>query len=134
MKKSKLFKTLVFLLIAFHPILSNPISYNEIDSILESTWKETYPLPYTKIIKKDTLGKGIMVLKDKKGLYYLYSFLLFFPRSYEEDGVLKTDDTNGKEILVRLYYRPANKEMPYSLDLGEFTEKYNLKSVLRWIQ
>ena len=110
------------------------ISYAEIDPILQTAWDEMYPVPYTRITQKDTLGKGIMVLREKNQLIYLYTFLIYFPAYREEEEKLVADETGGRDILVKLYFRPHEKTKPYSVDLGEFSEKYNLKSVVRWIK
>ncbi len=108
--------------------------YKDMDSILQTTWDNTYPVSYTKITKKDTLGKGIMVLREKNQLIYLYTFLVYFPVYVFEEEKLVAREEGGRDILVKLYYRPGDKEVPYKIDLGEFAEKYNLKSVVRWIK
>ena len=110
------------------------ISYAEIDPILQTAWEEIYPVAYTRITQKDTLGKGIMVLREKNQLIYLYTFLVYFPAYREEGEKLIADEMGGRDILVKLYFRPHEKTKPYSVDLGEFSEKYNLKSVVRWIK
>ena len=110
------------------------ISYQKIEPILLKTWNETYPVPYTRVSKLDVLGKGIMVLKEKNHLIYLYTFLVNFPIYRLEEEKLVANDEGGRDILVKLYYRPHQKETPYQIDLGEFSEKYNLKSVVRWIK
>jgi hypothetical protein len=109
------------------------IPYSEIDPILQKAWEEIYPVSYTKITQKDTLGKGIMVLKEKNQLIYLYTFLVYFPAYRLEEEKLVADETGGRDILVKLYFRPQDK-LSYKVDLGEFSEKYNLKSVVRWIK
>ncbi|MCB1143671.1 MAG: hypothetical protein KDK54_15590 [Leptospiraceae bacterium] len=113
---------------------ANPVSYEEIDPILTETWNATYPVAFTSIKKKDVLGKGIMVLRENGNLIYLYTFFVSFPRYHQEEGKLIADEENSKEILVKLYHRPYHKEKSYSIDLGEFSEKYNLRSVVRWIK
>jgi hypothetical protein len=110
------------------------IPYSEIDPILQKAWEETYPVSYTKITQKDTLGKGIMVLKEKNQLIYLYTFLVYFPAYRMEEEKLVADEAAGRDIHVKLYFRPHDKVLPYKVDLGEFSEKYNLKSVVRWIK
>jgi hypothetical protein len=108
--------------------------YKDIDPILQTTWDNTYPVSYSRITKKDTLGKGIMVLKEKNQLIYLYTFLVYFPVYVLEEEKLVAREEGGRDILVKLYYRPGDKELPYKIDLGEFSEKYNLRSVVRWIK
>lgn len=111
-----------------------PVPYSKIEPVLEETWDRSYPVRYSKIIKKDLLGKGIMVLRNKSGSEeYLYSFKVFFPRYSFTDSKLVAE-TEGREIIVRLYHNPSDKENPYRIDLGEFTEKYELGKALRWIK
>lgn len=108
------------------PILTIPklVPYTEIDPILIQTWDSTYPLPFSKILKKDLLNKGILyVWKDGKKMY-LYSFEVFMPTyTHTEEGI--TPKEKGRNIIVKLYYNPYNSEAPYFVDLGEFEEKYN---------
>lgn len=124
-----------FLLISFTNSLfaEKPPSYTEAAKILEEKWKETYPVAFTKILKKDTIGKGIMVLSSKKGKYYLYTFLISFPKYSVEEGKLRVEKEDFKNIIVKFYYEPFEIEEKYRIDLGEFTEKYNQKSA-RWIK
>ncbi len=125
---------LIFFLLYSSSLFSQKIiPYSEIDPILQKAWEEIYPVSYTKITQKDTLGKGIMVLKEKNQLIYLYTFLVYFPAYRLEEEKLVADETGGRDILVKLYFRPLDK-LPYKVDLGEFSEKYNLKSVVRWIK
>ena len=125
---------LIFFLFYSSSLFSQKIiPYSEIDPILQKAWEEIYPVSYTKITQKDTLGKGIMVLKEKNQLIYLYTFLVYFPAYRLEEEKLVADETGGRDILVKLYFRPQDK-LPYKVDLGEFSEKYNLKSVVRWIK
>lgn len=125
---------LIFFLLYSSSLFSQKIiPYSEIDPILQKAWEEIYPVSYTKITQKDTLGKGIMVLKEKNQLIYLYTFLVYFPAYRLEEEKLVADETGGRDILVKLYFRPQDK-LPYKVDLGEFSEKYNLKSVVRWIK
>lgn len=124
-----------FLLISpfYNLFAEKPPSYSEAAKLMEEKWKENYPVNFTKIIKKDTIGKGIMVLSQKKGTYYLYTFLVSFPKYSIEDGKLFVEKEDFKNILVKFYYEPYEPEEKYKIDLGEFTEKYNLKSA-RWIK
>ena len=125
---------LIFFLLYSSSLFSQKIiPYSEIDPILQKAWEEIYPVSYTKITQKDTLGKGIMVLKEKNQLIYLYTFLVYFPAYRLEEEKLVADETGGRDILVKLYFRPQDK-LSYKVDLGEFSEKYNLKSVVRWIK
>ena len=116
-------------------LFANPIlPYKKIDEVLKKTWDTTYPIEYKTIVKKDLLGKGIMVVKNKqKQLEYMYSFLLFIPRVSMVDGV-KTEMEDGKEIIVKLIHNPSDAEKPYRIELGEFSEKYYQGNVVRWIK
>jgi hypothetical protein len=132
--KNPIFGVIFYLLYSSSLFSQKIIPYSEIDPILQKAWEETYPVPYAKITQKDTLGKGIMVLKEKNQLIYLYTFLVYFPTYRMEEEKLVTEETGGRDILVKLYFRPQDKALPYRIDLGEFSEKYNLKSVVRWIK
>lgn len=109
------------------------LPYSEIDPILRETWEKTYPVNYLRIVKKDVIGKGIMEIREKNRFIYLYTFIIYFPKYRLEGEKLVADEEGGKEILVKLYFRPGEKESPYQIDLGEFFEQYNLGSV-RWIK
>ncbi|MCB1176499.1 MAG: hypothetical protein KDK36_02865 [Leptospiraceae bacterium] len=100
---------------------------------LTTVWDETYPVKFTKVKTQDILGKGIIALREKRGTYYLYTFLVSFPKYSIVEGKLNVEKENFKDILVKVYYEPFNKEKPIRLDMGEFTEKYNLRRV-RWIK
>lgn len=131
--KNPMYGLIFFLFYSSSLFSQKIIPYSEIDPILQKAWEEIYPVSYTKITQKDTLGKGIMVLKEKNQLIYLYTFLVYFPAYRLEEEKLVADETGGRDILVKLYFRPQDK-LSYKIDLGEFSEKYNLKSVVRWIK
>lgn len=133
-----LHKTLLLLVGIFFfafTLSANPVlPYQKIDDVFKKTWDDTYPIEFKKIIKKDMLGKGIMVVKNKeKQLEYMYTFLVFIPRVSIVDGV-KTEREDGKEIIVKLVNNPVNTEKPYRIELGEFSEKYYQGNVVRWIK
>jgi len=115
-------------------IAESPPAYSKIEPILKEVWEETYPLSYTKILKKDLLGKGIIVLKTKEGLNYLYTFLVLFPKYSLQDGILSFDEKEGRKIIVKLYYSPNQIEKKYWIDLGELTEKYEKQNIVRYIK
>lgn len=134
MNKSFLLLLAGFLI--FAPTLSSEqiLSYKKIDEVLKKTWDDTYPVEYKKIIKKDLLGKGIMVIKNKeKQLEYMYSFQIFIPRVSMVEGV-KTESEEGKEIIIKLIHNPSDITKPYRIELGEFSEKYYQGNVVRWIK
>jgi hypothetical protein len=109
------------------------LTYSEIEPVLRKTWEDTYPLPFTTIVKSDLLGKGIAFVKKNGKSMYLYSFEVFMPRYILEDNETKAME-EGRKIIVRLYYNPSSKEKPYFLDLGEFEEKYNRGLIIRYIK
>jgi hypothetical protein len=117
------------------PAFANEIiAYKKIDDTFKKTWDDTYPIEFKKIIKKDLLGKGIMVVKNKeKQLEYMYSFQVFIARVSMVDGV-KTESEDGKEIIVKLIHNPSDVEKPYRIELGEFSEKYYQGNVVKWIK
>ncbi len=125
---------ILFLLSTLPGFANEIISYKKIDDTFKKTWDDTYPIEFKKIVKKDLLGKGIMVVKNKqKQLEYMYSFLVFIPRVGMVDGV-KTESEEGKDIIVKLIHNPSDDEKPYRIELGEFSEKYYQGNVVKWIK
>ncbi|MBK6604050.1 MAG: hypothetical protein IPG24_00940 [Leptospiraceae bacterium] len=125
---------IVFLLFTSSAFANEIISYKKIDDTLKKTWDDTYPIEFKKIVKKDLLGKGIMVVKNKqKQLEYMYSFQVFIARVGMVDGI-KTESEDGKEIIVKLIHNPSDDEKPYRIELGEFSEKYYQGNVVKWIK
>lgn len=129
-------KLFIFLVLIFYiPIFSqNLITYSKIDPILHSTWEKSYPVMYSKILKKDLIGKGIIVIQEKKRLVYLYTFLIAFPKVVIQDEKLKVEQEDFKRLEVKLYYDPSKKEDPYWIDLGEVVEFYDKSKVVRYIK
>lgn len=127
-------KQKIFLFIAIHfPLFSQDlVSYSKIDPILKSIWEKTYPIEYSKVIKKDLIGKGILVLRGKQGNIYLYTFLVSFPKVQIEEGNLKVETKDFKQIEVKLYFDPKREE-PYWIELGEITEFYDKSKILRYV-
>lgn len=119
---------LVFLFATFLFPNENLIPYKKIEPKFLETWEATYPVSYQKILKKDLIGKGIMLLKSNE---YLYSFLVFIANRELENSQEKILE-DGKEIEVKLYFNP--KQNQYRIELGEFTEKYDQRNVLKWIK
>ena len=129
-------KLIITILLVLHiPIYGSTkvISYSEIEPILRKTWEDTYPLPFTTIVKSDLLGKGIALVKKNGRSMYLYSFEVFMPR-YLMDGEEVKAMEEGRKIIVRLYHNPSSEEKPYFIDLGEFEEKYNRGLIIRYIK
>ena len=134
MRKFFYFSLIVFLLFTSSAFANEIISYKKIDDTLKKTWDDTYPIEFKKIVKKDLLGKGIMVVKNKqKQLEYMYSFQVFIARVGMVDGI-KTESEDGKEIIVKLIHNPSDDEKPYRIELGEFSEKYYQGNVVKWIK
>ncbi len=123
-----------FFLFSQKTTAESPPVYSKIEPILKEVWDETFPLSYTKILKKDFLGKGVIVLKTKEGLVYLYTFSVLFPKYSLQNGVLSFDEKEGREIIVKLYYSPNQLEKKYWIDLGELTEKYEKQNIVRYIK
>lgn len=139
MRQVFLFFKILFILLFFfsplhNPLYSSPVSYAKIDPVLTKTWEETYPISFSKIVKKDLLGKGIALIKNKKNEQeYLYTFLVFIPQAvYTENGLERKEE--GREVTIKLYHTPSNKEIPYRVELGELEERHNTKNILRWIK
>lgn len=134
MKKFLLGSLIIFLFLSLPARANEIISYKNIDETFKKIWDDTYPIEFKKIVKKDLLGKGIMVVKNKqKQLEYMYSFLVFIARVSMVDGV-KTESEDGKEIIVKLIHNPSDVEKPYRIELGEFSEKYYQGNVVKWIK
>lgn len=111
---------LIFLLIVIFPlsITAKTVPYSKIDTILKKTWDATYPVPYTRIVKKDVLGKGIKLYKRKKMRYYLYTFLIFVPRyTLIKDQAVPNKQNSGRVLPVKLFYYPNRKENNYEVKL-----------------
>lgn len=126
--------TLKSFFLTFSIYANTIIPYKKIDDILKKTWDDTYPVEYKKIIKKDLLGKGIIVVKNKqKQMEYIYSFQVFIPRVSVVDGI-KTESEDGKEIIIKLIHNPSDTEKQYRIELGEFSEKYYQGNVVKWIK
>lgn len=112
----------------------NPLPYSKIDPILQSTWEKYYPIMYSKILKKDLIGKGVIVIREKQGFVYLYTFSVAFPKVEIQEGKLKIEKEDFKELEVKLYYNPSKKENAYWIDLGEIIEFYDKSKIVRYIK
>lgn len=116
---------LIFIFVLNFPIhlYAKNIPYQEIDNILKETWDSTYPIPYSRIVKKDVLGKGIMKFKKKNYNYYLYTFIVFVPRYIlVNDKPVPAPNSHGRNIPVKLFFYPSESEKPYKIKLGEITK------------
>jgi hypothetical protein len=118
-------------MISFINLSSAIIPYSKIDTKLQETWDRTYPISYSEILKKDILGRGIMLLRSKE---YLYTFKVFIPDIEIENGEIKKKEI-GKEINIKLYFNAAlETEKQYRIELGEITQKFNNRDVVKWIK
>ncbi|EQA36023.1 hypothetical protein LEP1GSC047_0446 [Leptospira inadai serovar Lyme str. 10] len=123
---------LIFFLVAA-PVYSNIPKYSELDRILLSTWNRTFPVPFTKIVKRDVSGKGILQYrKSSKKTVYIYTYLVFLPR-YGEEAEKPVQQDGGREVKVKLFYDPVSSEK-YEVELGEFDEAYDTRGIIRWIR
>jgi hypothetical protein len=115
-----------------NPVYSNYPSYNKIDPILKKTWDELYPLPYKSIKKKNTNGKGILVYKKGKDTFYIYTFLIIMEK-YERIEKSVRPTSESREVLIKLYYNPNDKQQPYKIVFGELDEEYEKPGFVRYV-
>ncbi|MBE7413570.1 MAG: hypothetical protein L6Q54_06020 [Leptospiraceae bacterium] len=123
---------ITFIFLILPGIVSAYPNYKTAEKHLQETWENSFPISYSKIVKVNPTSKGILEIRDKKKRLYLYTFIVFVPRYTLEDKSLIALE-EGKEVFVKLYFDPNNSEIPYSIKLGEFEEKYFSKSRIRWI-
>ncbi|TGK01901.1 hypothetical protein EHQ53_15660 [Leptospira langatensis] len=124
----------VFLLIFVTDLYSEVPKHSEMDKILLNTWNKTFPVPYTRILKRDLSGKGVLYYRrSAKKSVYIYSFVVFLPL-YAEEGERPVQKEGGREIKLKLIYDPSSQEEKYTIELGEFDEIYDAKGIIRWIR
>lgn len=122
---------LISLVFFFYGLEAKVPNYKEAEKILKKTWDETFPLPYSKVLKRDTTGKGILVYRADLGTAYIYTFVIFLPRYTEvEKKPVALDE--GREIFLKLIFLPGNKEKQYTIEFSRFDEPYNGRAI-RWI-
>ncbi|WCL47699.1 hypothetical protein [Leptospira sp. GIMC2001] len=115
------------------PVYSNYTSYGKIDPILKKTWDEQIPLPYDSIKKKNINNKGILQYRlSNKRIVYIYTFLVYMS-NYEplEKQIVKAK--GGREMLVKLYFDPLNKEKPYWIQFGELDEELDRNNFIKYV-
>ncbi|TGK03935.1 hypothetical protein EHO59_10435 [Leptospira semungkisensis] len=123
-----------FFLILVTDLYSEVHRHSEMDKTLLSTWNKTFPVPYTKILKRDLAGKGVLYYrKNSKKSVYIYSFVVFLPL-YSEEGEKAVQKEGGREVKLKLIYDPSSDEDKYTIELGEFDEIYDAKGIIRWIR
>lgn len=92
-------------------------------------------MPYTKILKRDLTGKGVLVYKITPArIVYIYTYLVFLPLYAENEETPKEVPGKGKEVRAKLFYEPSNPAEKFSIEFTEFDEQYNGRSVVRWIR
>ncbi|TGL58818.1 hypothetical protein [Leptospira sarikeiensis] len=131
-----LFRFLVFgtCLFSVTQLYSDVPKYSEMDKTLLSVWNKTFPVPYTKILKRDLAEKGILYYrKNAKKSVYIYSYLVFLPL-YGEQNEKPVQKEGGREVKLKLIYDPSSKEEKYTIELGEFDEMFDAKGIIRWIR
>ncbi|PJZ48691.1 hypothetical protein [Leptospira saintgironsiae] len=107
----------------------------EMDKVLLATWNKTFPVPYTKILKRDLAEKGVLYYrKNSKKYVYIYSYSVFLPLYVEQNEKPVKKDDNGREVKLKLIYDPSSKDEKYTIELGEFDEMYDAKGIIRWIR
>ncbi|MCB1157887.1 MAG: hypothetical protein H7A25_23445 [Leptospiraceae bacterium] len=126
----------ILIIFSFFELSATPLlSYRDIEPELKKAWEEAYPVAYTKISEKDLLKKGILYVRKGKVRLYLYTFKLFIPLYSFKDKTLQVEDPEkGKEIPVKLYYKPQDKEKPYFVELGEIQEFKNRSLIIQYIR
>ncbi len=113
---------------------SKYLSYSKMESILAEIWNETYPVPFRKILKRNINGKGILLYREKNRTYYIYTFLVSIPSYRLQDRGEVVALEEEREILVKFFYEPSNKEKPYSIRMGELDEEKPGRGLIRYIQ
>lgn len=130
--RKKITQALVLMvLILGNPVHSKYLPYSKIDSIFKKTWDSQYPVPYRAIKKKNTNGKGILVFRENRTTYYIYTFYIAMPsqKLIEKDlQALKSE----RILLAKLYYNPNNREKPYFIRLGELDEEFKRPGFIRY--
>ncbi|EMJ99369.1 hypothetical protein AB3N61_17605 [Leptospira sp. WS58.C1] len=105
------------------------------DKTLLAVWNRTFPVPYTKILKRDLAGKGVLYYrKNSKKSVYIYSYSVFLPLYMEQNEKPVRKDDSGREIKLKLIYDPSSEEEKYTIELGEFDEMYDAKGIIKWIR
>lgn len=134
MKPSQGIALLVLILFGIaNPVYSNYPSYDKIEPILKKAWDEQYPLPYKSIVKKNVNGKGILVFRQGKETFYIYSFLVRMEK-YEKNEKTVRPTEESRDFLVKLFYNPNDKEKPYTIRIGELDEEYERPGFVRYIK
>ncbi|PJZ70923.1 hypothetical protein CH373_06935 [Leptospira perolatii] len=114
-------------------LFSNVPTYHQADKILVSTWNRTFPVPFSKILKRNLNGQGILAYrKDSKSVVYIYTYLVFLPL-YAEENEKPVPKDSGREVKVKLIFQPDSPGEKYEIQFGEFDEAYDKKRIMKWI-
>lgn len=135
MKEIFRFLVLGIFLFSVTNLYSEVPKHSEMDKTLLATWNKTFPVPYTKILKRDLAEKGVLYYrKNSKRSVYIYSYSVFLPLYAEQNEKPVKKDDNGREVKLKLIYDPSSKDEKYTIELGEFDEMYDSKGIIRWIR
>ncbi|AXR62650.1 hypothetical protein [Leptospira mayottensis] len=135
MKTKKLILFLWIFFILPSVVYSNIPTHFGMEKNFKETWRKSFPVPYTKILKHDLTGKGVLVYKKTpKTIVYIYTYLVFLPLYSENEEVPKAIPGKGKEVRAKLFYEPSNPSEKFLIEFTEFDEQYNSRSVIRWIR
>ncbi|XDD52450.1 hypothetical protein AB3N59_19135 [Leptospira sp. WS92.C1] len=135
MKTKKLILSLWILFVLPSSVYSNIPTHNGMEKNFKETWGKSFPVAFTKLLKKDLTGKGVLVYrKTPERIVYIYTYLVFLPLYTENEEIPKEVPGKGREVRAKLIYEPTNPSEKYSIEFTEFDEQYNNKSVVRWIR
>ncbi|TGK10581.1 hypothetical protein EHO58_00945 [Leptospira selangorensis] len=135
MKEIFRFLLLGIFLFSVTNLYSEVPKHSDMDKTLLTTWNKTFPVPYTKILKRDLAEKGVLYYrKNSKRSVYIYSYSVFLPLYAEQNEKPVKKDDNGREVKLKLIYDPSSKDEKYTIELGEFDEMYDAKGIIRWIR
>ncbi|RHX78710.1 hypothetical protein [Leptospira yasudae] len=135
MKTKKLILFLWIFFILPSAVYSNIPTHSGMEKNFKEAWGKNFPVPYTKLLKRDLTGKGVLVYKKTpERTVYIYTYLVFLPLYTENEEVAKEIPGKGREVKVKLFYEPSNPSEKFSIEFTEFDEQYNSKSVVRWIR
>ncbi|TGK33822.1 hypothetical protein EHQ12_03865 [Leptospira gomenensis] len=135
MKTKKLILSLWIFFILPSAVHSNIPGHAAMEKNFKEAWGKLFPVPYTKLLKKDLTGKGVLVYKKTpERTVYIYTYLVFLPLYSEYEETPKEVSGKGREVRTKLIYEPTHPSEKYSIEFTEFDEQYNGKSVVRWIR
>ncbi|TGM03739.1 hypothetical protein EHQ76_08825 [Leptospira barantonii] len=135
MKTKKLILSLWIFFILPSAVYSNIPTHSGMEKNFKEAWGKLFPVAYTKLLKRDLTGKGVLVYKKTSDrTVYIYTYLVFLPLYMESEEAPKEIPGKGREVRAKLFYEPSNPSEKFSIEFTEFDEQYNSKSVVRWIR